>query len=229
MVFTYYYYELKDENDDIILFNCATNRIVKIKHQYVEPYERIKCGTISLASDLERFLYNEQFIVSSHESEVLNINRKFDEFTSSRKRLRLTILPTNSCNFNCRYCCQSAPYSTMDIQTQRNVLKYILTKLKSYKSLYISWFGGEPLMAADIIHSMSQAIILECKKERKPYLAEITTNGYLLSLEVFEKMLNDRVYFYQVTLDGEKNIHNRNRPHKTDPDSFSKVYSNLLA
>ena len=202
--------------------------MIKIGNKYVSDYEHIKNGDFFVNRSLYQFLYDKQFIVFDHDFEIQKINQRFAEFETSTKRLRLTILPTNMCNFDCRYCCQSAPYSTMDKQTQNKVFKYIQRVLKNYKSLYISWFGGEPLIANNIIHNISSSIIAECKKEGKPYLAEITTNGYLLSVEVFEQLLKDRIYFYQITIDGNKEIHNKNRPHKTDSDSFTKIYKNLL-
>ena len=48
--------------------------------------------------------------------------------------------------------------------------------------------------------------------------AQITTNGYLLDVETFKKLLKCNIYSYEITLDGFESDHNKNRPLKNgDP------------
>lgn len=71
-----------------------------------------------------------------------------------------------------------------------------------------NWYhSGEPLLAMDIIESMSVRIMEICKKAKRKYISDITTNGYLLSLDVFRKLLDLNVIEYQITIDGPKEIH----------------------
>ena len=62
MVFTYYFYEVKNAAHNIVLFNCATSEMVKIENKYVSDYEHIKNGDFFV----NRFLCDKQFIVFDH-------------------------------------------------------------------------------------------------------------------------------------------------------------------
>lgn len=51
------------------------------------------------------------------------------------------------------------------------------------------WFGGEPLLEMNLIQSVSERLMEICRKNRKIYSAQITTNGYTLTEEIFSKLL----------------------------------------
>ena len=105
------------------------------------------------------------------------------------KMLSLTIMPTELCNFRCRYCYEKFEKGKMQEDIYKGIVKYLQKNLSSYSGLDISWFGGEPLLALDIIEKMSTDIYELCKLLKKPYMAGMTTNGYLLTPEVVERLL----------------------------------------
>ena len=74
--------------------------------------------------------------------------------------------------------------------------------------MIIEWFGGEPMLEYDTI----------------PYVRLMTTTGSLLYLERLNKLLNYRVYTYQVTLDGMNYTHDKMRLNKNSKiSSFDNV------
>lgn len=56
----------------------------------------------------------------------------------------------------------------------------------------------------------------------------MTTNGYNLTLDVFEKMLECRVRKYQITLDGIECTHDKQRVQVDGKGSFKRILENLL-
>ena len=66
-----------------------------------------------------------------------------------------------------------------------------------------------------------------CKELKVSLVSGMTTNGYLLNIENFNKLIKNRVFLYQITLDGAKETHNKLRPHKTNEDSYDKIIDNL--
>ena len=57
---------------------------------------------------------------------------------------------------------------------------------------------------------------------------EMSTNGYLLTVDIFEQLVSNRIVEYQICLDGPEECHNRTRPHKTNIDSYQRIYTNLV-
>lgn len=214
-----------------LLFNCKTNKAYFLSSKYVNDFDHLsKENNIEILSDtLKQNLEEWEFITTNSEIDDYNFVRdKFNNIVNSHNRLRMTILPTDACNFKCVYCCQTEPYHTMDNETQYNVVEFIKNTALSYKSIFISWFGGEPLLAFKPLYEMSQQLIMYAHRENKPYLAEITTNGYLLDVETFLQLLGCKIRFFQITIDGNRQIHNINRPHKFNNDSFERIYNNLI-
>lgn len=92
----------------------------------------------------------------------------------------------------------------------------------------ICWFGGEPLLAMDVIENISKEVINICKKLKKLYNASITTNGFLLTPKNIEILLKNRVTNFTVTLDGLSECHDTLRVLKSGNPTHSVILKNLL-
>ena len=115
----------------------------------------------------------------------------------------------------------------MSEEIQEGIVRYVRRNIAKYAVLRISWFCGEPLLALDVIEQISTKVIDICKKARRKYVADITTNGYLLSLDVFKKLLSLNVLEYQITIDGVKHVHDSKKPLVNGGGTFDTVTSNL--
>ena len=64
-----------------------------------------------------------------------------------------------ACNFRCPYCYEKGKeYATMTPETIAQMKKYIQNLKNSYKRIHITWYGGEPLMAFDIIKELMEEV-----------------------------------------------------------------------
>jgi uncharacterized protein len=84
-------------------------------------------------------------------------------------------------------------------------------KIPRLEHLTVSWFGGEPLLALDIIEELSEAIVEWTNRHGVTYQAEMSTNGYYLSKETLQRLLKYKVNRFMVTLDGSKDVHDSRR------------------
>lgn len=141
--------------------------------------------------------------------------------------LRLILLPTEGCNFRCLYCYESHKPSKMSEETVSDILTFVRKNIHNYAALRISWFGGEPLLCMDLIERLSTEMIDICRRERRLYISDITTNGYLLTPDVMKKLLRLRVLSYQVTVDGSAEIHDRNRPLANGAGTYHTITENI--
>ena len=66
---------------------------------------------------------------------------------------------------------------------QDNLIRFTerLTKEAHPRLLSVTWFGGEPLMACEVIKSLSERMIRLCEENRMEYTASIVTNGWFLT------------------------------------------------
>jgi len=121
----------------------------------------------------------------------------------------LTICPTMNCNFDCPYCFENHRPGKMSPEVQEDVVNLARRMLEARggNRLRITWYGGEPLLAPDVIESLSGRLIALAEEFKVSYSAQIITNGYLLSQENIDMLERCRVSTCQVTLDGlgEKN------------------------
>ena len=132
---------------------------------------------------------------------------------SERRRLpkgiyAYTIFPTTACNARCFYCFEQGMTTvTMSEETIRATIDYIM-RSKCGGGILLNWFGGEPLLRADII----DRICVELKERGVSFKSRITTNGSLITPELAKKIKNDwKSEFVQVSLDGEESEYNRRK------------------
>lgn len=112
----------------------------------------------------------------------------------------------------------------MSEQVMDAIIKYI-SKCDKLKSLKITWFGGEPLMAPNQITKFYDKL--------KPLLSDISfssniiTTGYHLNEENINILKNAGVTSMQITLDGNKESHNKIKFLDECDDCFSRVLDNI--
>lgn len=189
----------------------------------------------------EKFLNNfkllDQRIVDKLINKGLIINEDVDEDRKldsliqkymAPKDLSITISPTEGCNFRCKYCYETHENLRMSSETRENIISFVKDNIHKFTDLNINWFGGEPLLMLNEVLDMSEKFIEISKFYRRRYSAAMTTNGYLLDINTFKKLLNARINIFQITIDGIECIHNNQRPLINGNKTFSTIYSNLM-
>jgi len=146
------------------------------------------------------------------------------------KSYRLTINPTLNCNFSCWYCYEMHTKKHMSRSVMDATLKYIEYLITDVKinHLNLDWFGGEPLLCyKTVMKPLACAAKELCDKNNVSFQSDITTNGYLITPDMipFFKMINMQAF--QITLDGEKEQHDKTRCSKKGLPSYDKIVSNI--
>ncbi|MHC1748512.1 MAG: radical SAM protein [Cellulosilyticaceae bacterium] len=210
---------------NIILFNSLSKAYAKSKNISV-ILEILKNPNENTENHLFEYLIRDGFIVENNLDEKSLADFEYLEKVCDKK-LSLTILPTEQCNFRCNYCYESFDKDKMLKEVQESLVKWFKKNISTYEGVSISWFGGEPLLAMDAIEYLSENILDVCHKRGRPYSASITTNGSLLKLDTFRKLLSLRINTFQITLDGTKEYHNKMRPFANGQGSYETIVNNL--
>lgn len=141
--------------------------------------------------------------------------------------LHLTIMPTMSCNFRCSYCYEDHIVSRMSDDVISGIINFVRKYIHNVDKVLVSWFGGEPTLCADIVERISEELIKVCKFYRKSYVANMTTNGYLLDDKMMKKFIGLHITNFQITLDGSREEHDKIRCLANGKGSYDAIVNNL--
>jgi uncharacterized protein len=140
----------------------------------------------------------------------------------------LILLPTEKCNLRCTYCYEDFKIGRMSEATQRSLELYLDQRIPHLNGLRLSWFGGEPLMATDIVLRVSRYADALCDVHGVGFSGGLTTNAYNLDRRTFLDLLSCKQNFFQITLDGWQETHDEVRRFANGRGSFDRIWANLL-
>jgi uncharacterized protein len=144
--------------------------------------------------------------------------------------MHFTLHLTRACNLRCSYCyAPPKPDPGMTFDTARQVID--LGVRLNRGSCGLVFFGGEPLLKADLIRE----IVAECKLRQKEgqgrFHFKITTNGLLLDDDLLQFSVENEILI-TMSLDGPERVHDRHRRMANGEGSFSLLlprFRRLLA
>ncbi len=192
----------------------------------IEYYLSLENIDITEPDSIQDMLIKNGFWIPEDQDESREIELLQADYIYNTK-LQLIIHVTKNCNFRCKYCFIDFENKKMEPLVQEQVVSFVRNNINKYSGVYVSWFGGEPLMGMDVIRNMSEKIINICKKTKKPYLAGITTNGFLLTPDTIRELIKNKVYSYCITLDGLKDSHDNQRVLANGNPTFDRIVDNL--
>lgn len=227
MKWSKYNYMFPSKKNDYFLYNSLSNSFVRLDRdaykQMLEIQKNIENFDFSRFPGLQENLIEAKIIIDNDLDEYYQIKlikhlKRFD-----RTVMSLTVAPTSDCNFNCTYCYEASRppvYMTDDIEDK------LIDFVKSYpesKTLYITWYGGEALLAFDRIQRLTERFI----KLDVNYSAGLVTNGYEMDANIVDQFAALQFKHVHITIDGREDIHNQRRPHVKYMDSFARIQKNL--
>ena len=148
---------------------------------------------------------------------------------AASQRVDLTICPTMGCNFDCPYCFENHLSGKMSAEVQDDVVALArrMIEASAAKDLDITWYGGEPLLAPEVIEALSARLIALAKELGATYDASIATNGYLLTPQNVAMLKAAKVTSAQVTIDGLGAAHDATRHLAGGGATFERIVQNL--
>jgi len=147
--------------------------------------------------------------------------------------INLVVNVSHNCNLRCKYCfAATGNYNgardLMTKETADKTLEWFLNQAKESKVLNINLFGGEPLTNIPLV----KYIVGICKKMEKEYekkiYINISTNGTILNDELLQ-LIKENDIGLQISIDGDKEIHDANRPAANGQSSYDMLAKNVEA
>jgi uncharacterized protein len=148
----------------------------------------------------------------------------------SNRILDLTLLPIEQCNFRCTYCYEHFTDGKMTPELVSSIKMLMGRRAGELDFLRLGWFGGEPLLAHDIVIDMSRYALELCNANPGlTFISGMSTNGYLLDPPMMRNLVAAGVNSFQVSIDGYGEFHDRTRVKRHGGGSFERIWANLKA
>ena len=199
--------------DKFVIFNGITKHFFPVSSQNKEAFLQILSAPDEFKDQYNPFLQRmakEGFIIEDSVDELEVIKQQYVDITHDNC-YKLMILPTYACNVSCWYCTQhhrNMQLSDDDVERVKKHIAYYLTH-NDIKRFQLAWFGGEPLLSFHRIEDVASFAKTFCQENSISYHNTITTNGTLLSRRILEKMKDLDFTFFQITVDGTKDEHDK--------------------
>ena len=138
---------------------------------------------------------------------------------------QLILEVTQRCNLRCKYCIyhdghnayRSFSNKDMDFETAKKAIDF--TYSKADKEIYISFYGGEPLLKFDLIKKCVEYVKELNVSGSKTVNFAMTTNGVLITKEM-ATYFNENKFAITISLDGPEEINDENRVFENGTGSF---------
>ena len=226
------------EHGDVFLMNTMSDAQLLVSADVPALLDRIAGGEF-VFNDEERStieaLAENGFIVDDREEEQAALRQYFTNMREDTEQLRVTLLTTLQCNFACDYCFQGdhGDYNKfahkMSLETAAQVVRWIERRLDEVQpeKFVLTFFGGEPLLNLPVTYFLAEECDRLCRARNVRLLINIITNGLLLTEEVVDRLVPYGLNGIKITLDGDRETHNRMRPLRGRQGTFDRIIENV--
>jgi uncharacterized protein len=231
------------DRGDVFLMNTFSDAQLLVSEDVVSLLDSLEADrtvpreyTADERSALES-LTQEGFIVESRSAERATLDQFFHEFREDSSQLKVTILTTMQCNFACGYCFQgdhgdhNKQAHKMSPETAARVVAWTEAQLDALRPerLTLTFFGGEPLLNLPVLYDVAERLWAATQARGVRQVVNIITNGLLLTPDVVARLNPVGLNGVKVTLDGDRETHDRMRPLRGGQGTFDRIIRNVRA
>ena len=224
--------------DEVFLMNTFSDAQLLVTPDVASLLDRVGEGTAQFTADEREALaalVENGFVVDSRDGERARLQQYFAEMREDTEQLRVTVLTTLQCNFACDYCFQGdhGDYNKfahkMSLETAAKVVSWVESRLDEIQpeKFVLQLFGGEPLLNLPVAYYLAEKCHAACEARGIPQNISLITNGLLLTPDVVDRLTPYGLYGVKITLDGDRDTHNRMRPLRGRQGTFDKIVENV--
>jgi uncharacterized protein len=226
------------DRDEVFLMNTFSDAQLLVSSDVAALLDRVSRGQ-SRFTDEERetvdALIENGFVVDSRDTETASLDQFFHTLREDTEQLRVTVLTTLQCNFACDYCFQgdhgdyNKSAEKMSLETASQVVAWIEERLDTLRpeKFVLTLFGGEPLLNLPVAYYLAERCKELCVERGIQPGLSLITNGLLLTPEVVDRLVACGLYGVKITLDGDRDTHNRMRPLRGRQGTFDRIVENV--
>jgi uncharacterized protein len=230
------------DRDDVFLMNTFTDAQLIVSQEVVSLLDSLATSGVGTArafdgSEQEAIdtLIENGFVVADRGSERARLDQFFTDFRESTHQLRVTVLTTLQCNFACDYCFQgdhgdhNKHANKMSMADAARVADWVESRLDAMqpRSFVLTLFGGEPLLNMPVVYYLAERLWQATQRRGVTQLINVITNGLLLTREIVDRLNQYGLNGVKITLDGDRDTHDRMRPLRGGQGTFDRIIRNI--
>ena len=226
---------------EYLIYHTRTQSLIKIDRQLKGILDDLK-GNPDLALSAGQqenlsALYRMGILVRDEADDRERLEKFMEQkkYGINQEYFMATILTTYNCNFACTYCFEESTRTSsqkLDKPTADLIIAWLKKKIETLgvKKLELNYYGGEPLLNQSMIEYITPQMKSWCESRRMKFLFSMQTNGALLTPELVDRYIPMGLAGAQVSIDGTKEVHDRQRPMRgTGAGTFDTVIQNVAA
>jgi len=227
-------------SDEVFLMNTITDAQLVVSTDVAALLDRVKGVDAAAIGDAEErealeLLWENGFLVESRDADRRRLDNYLDGVKGNTEELNVTVLTTLQCNFACDYCFQgdhddyNVRADRMSAETAAHVAEWVERQLDQVRPrrMVLTFFGGEPLLNLPVMYALAERIWQATLARGVDLYVNIITNGLLLTPDVVDRMLPYGLNGIKITLDGDRDTHNRMRPLRGGQGTFDRIIDNI--
>ena len=220
---------------EYLVYNTLSQSVAVINRELKEAMDNLEDGRQPEGEALEHLqtLQEMEILVPDEVDENRVVEYWFQSMKFDTSRFECTVLTTYDCNFACTYCVEEGVKAkvSMDEETCRRTVGWLIERVQEARStsIRVDFYGGEPLLNVPAIEAVGGAMREFAESEGMEYQSGVVTNGALLTREIVDRLVKVGVSFAKITLDGDRDVHDRRRPFRSGRGSFDVILANLGA
>ncbi|UPK43612.1 radical SAM protein [Paenibacillus pabuli] len=228
-------------------FDNSTRIVIPLQQKEKDFLQRIDCGSqvensYFLHNNLKSLLAKiKKYNLFQTDFHMPYIDKAYIENKLETEGIaHLCLIVTDSCNLRCKYCIYSDHYlftkgysnKFMDSSTAFKAVDYFMhVNLKSIQnnpnlSISLGFYGGEPLLNWELMKGTVEYVRNKYTEFFKNINFSLTTNASLLTESKIRYMLENN-FSISVSLDGDRENHDRNRVTLNNKGTFDLVFKKL--
>ena len=225
---------------EVFLMNTLTDAQLVVSPDVASLLDRASAGAAEHEfADDERealaLLRENGFLVESRAEDRRALDHFLTRVKSDTSELNVTLLTTLQCNFACDYCFQGdhGDYNKfadkMSLETGGRIVAWMEREIDRVnpERLVLTFFGGEPLLNLPVMYDVAERMWAMTQLRGVPMFVNIITNGLLLTPDVVDRMAPLGLNGVKITLDGDRDAHNRMRPLRGGQGTFDRIVENI--
>lgn len=216
------YNTIKKYKNQILVYNSYTKASIFLTlDSDTLAFENIE-GFNKLEMNFQKLLLENGFVLENSKDELSELKYIFEKSYFDNDFLNIVLVPSLACNFKCPYCFEKDNTCVKeDVEKYfESLKKYAEKHFKTHRCVQISLFGGEPLLYANECIDFLKWVDSDSKKREYSYFTSIVTNGSLVNESTIKQLLKHNLRSLQITIDSDKETHDRLRIFKNGNPSF---------
>jgi len=213
------------------VYDRGSDSILAVGNEEFSSLERLESGVADSADWKVLKRYKNQGYLSENSIKKIAYSETFRYQLSSQLQ-QLTLQVTHRCNLRCSYCTYGGGYENqrihgekeMLLSTMKKAIDFAMARSREVNVFTIGFYGGEPLLEIDKIRQCVEYI--KETYDGREVMYTVTTNGTLLNDQII-RFLSKNNFHLAISLDGSKEMHNKNRVYINGQGSFDDIMKNM--